>query len=61
MGAVFASLCFSCAEAGRLMARYCIAFDTMKQFSNVAGTESLSDLVGLLRLHSMFLIETQMR
>lgn len=35
------------AEAGRLMARYCVAFDTMKQFSQVAGTENLSDLVGL--------------
>uniref|UniRef100_A0A3Q4G5E7 Probable ATP-dependent DNA helicase HFM1 n=1 Tax=Neolamprologus brichardi TaxID=32507 RepID=A0A3Q4G5E7_NEOBR len=35
-------------EAGRLMARYCIAFDTMKQFSKVSGTENLSDLVGFL-------------
>lgn len=39
-------------EAGRLMARYCVAFDTMKVFCKVAGTENLSDLVGLLiRLH----------
>lgn len=30
------------------MARYCIAFDTMKQFSKVSGTENLSDLVGFL-------------
>nr|XP_004570604.2 probable ATP-dependent DNA helicase HFM1 isoform X1 [Maylandia zebra] len=35
-------------EAGRLMARYCIAFDTMKQFSKVSGTENLSDLIELL-------------
>uniref|UniRef100_A0A3Q3IGD2 DNA 3'-5' helicase n=1 Tax=Monopterus albus TaxID=43700 RepID=A0A3Q3IGD2_MONAL len=34
--------------AGRLMARYCVAFDTMKQFSKVAGTENLSDLTELL-------------
>lgn len=41
------------AEAGRLMARYCVAFDTMKQFSKVTGTENLSDLVGFqIRLHS---------
>ncbi|XP_037537228.1 probable ATP-dependent DNA helicase HFM1 [Nematolebias whitei] len=35
-------------EAGRLMARFCVAFDTMKQFSKVVGTESLSDLVELV-------------
>ncbi|XP_068593669.1 probable ATP-dependent DNA helicase HFM1 isoform X2 [Cebidichthys violaceus] len=35
-------------EGGRLMARYCVAFDTMKQFSNVSGTESLSDLIELV-------------
>uniref|UniRef100_A0A3Q2Z9M2 DNA 3'-5' helicase n=1 Tax=Hippocampus comes TaxID=109280 RepID=A0A3Q2Z9M2_HIPCM len=34
--------------AGRLMARYCIAFDTMLQFSNVSGTENLSDLIELV-------------
>uniref|UniRef100_A0A3B3RKF1 Probable ATP-dependent DNA helicase HFM1 n=1 Tax=Paramormyrops kingsleyae TaxID=1676925 RepID=A0A3B3RKF1_9TELE len=28
-----------------LMARYCIAFDTMKHFSSVCGTESLPELV----------------
>ena len=32
-------------ETGRLMARYCIAFDTMKHFQDVRGTESLDDLV----------------
>ncbi|XP_028283310.1 probable ATP-dependent DNA helicase HFM1 [Parambassis ranga] len=35
-------------EAGRLMARYCVAFDTMKQFDQVAGTENLSDLIKLV-------------
>ncbi|KAK2822171.1 hypothetical protein Q5P01_022236 [Channa striata] len=35
-------------EAGKLMARYCVAFDTMKQFSKVAGTESLSELIELV-------------
>lgn len=35
-------------EAGRLMARYCVAFDTMKQFSKVSGSESLADLVGFI-------------
>lgn len=33
-------------EAGRLMARYCVAFDTMKQFNSVEGHETLSDMVG---------------
>ncbi|XP_041659142.1 probable ATP-dependent DNA helicase HFM1 [Cheilinus undulatus] len=35
-------------EVGKLMARYCVAFDTMKQFSKVAGTENLSDLIELV-------------
>lgn len=30
------------------MARYCVAFETMKVFAKVAGTENLSDLVGQL-------------
>ncbi|XP_029929862.1 probable ATP-dependent DNA helicase HFM1 [Myripristis murdjan] len=34
-------------EAGRLMARYCVAFDTMKHFTNVSGTESLAELIEL--------------
>uniref|UniRef100_A0A3B4AAC7 DNA 3'-5' helicase n=1 Tax=Periophthalmus magnuspinnatus TaxID=409849 RepID=A0A3B4AAC7_9GOBI len=33
---------------GRLMARYCVAFETMKQFSQISGTESLSDLTELV-------------
>lgn len=32
-------------DAGKLMARFCVAFDTMKQFYQVTGTENLSDLV----------------
>lgn len=39
-------------EAGRLMARYCVAFDTIKMFSSVAGTENLSDLVSLQKIPS---------
>lgn len=35
-------------EPGRLMARYCVAFETMKKFSKVSGNESLSDLIDLL-------------
>ncbi|MEQ2185398.1 hypothetical protein GOODEAATRI_017781 [Goodea atripinnis] len=33
-------------EAGRLMARYCVAFETMQLFSKITGTETLPDLVG---------------
>ena len=32
-------------EAGRLMARYCIAYDSMKQLLTIKGKESLSDMV----------------
>ncbi|XP_068757801.1 probable ATP-dependent DNA helicase HFM1 [Montipora capricornis] len=35
-------------DAGRLMARYCIAFDSMKQFLQIKGKESLSDMVELV-------------
>ncbi|XP_022802309.1 probable ATP-dependent DNA helicase HFM1, partial [Stylophora pistillata] len=35
-------------EPGRLMARYYIAYDSMKQFLNIKGTESLSDIVDLV-------------
>ncbi|XP_068196676.1 uncharacterized protein [Antennarius striatus] len=41
-------------DAGRLMARYCVAFDTMKQFTKVVGTENLSDLVELVSKSSEF-------
>ncbi|MBN3313268.1 HFM1 helicase, partial [Atractosteus spatula] len=36
---------FKTTETGKIMARYCIAYDTMKQFTLVSGTETLSDLV----------------
>lgn len=42
------SICLFLAETGRLMARFCVAFETMKVFAKVAGTENLSDLVGRL-------------
>ncbi len=32
-------------ETGKLMARYCIAFDTVKSFSKLKGTESIEELV----------------
>ncbi|KAG7321558.1 hypothetical protein KOW79_014416 [Hemibagrus wyckioides] len=35
-------------ESGKLMARYCVAFDTMKQFMRVTGTETLSELVDMI-------------
>ncbi|KAM9789256.1 LOW QUALITY PROTEIN: putative ATP-dependent DNA helicase HFM1 [Neosynchiropus ocellatus] len=35
-------------EAGRLMARYCIAFETMNLLSQVSETEELFDLIALL-------------
>ncbi|XP_062336822.1 probable ATP-dependent DNA helicase HFM1 [Osmerus eperlanus] len=35
-------------EGGRLMARYCVAFDTMKEFSKVSGTETLPEMIELL-------------
>ncbi|CAG5896937.1 unnamed protein product, partial [Menidia menidia] len=47
-------------EAGRLMARYCIAFDTMRQFSKVAGTETVSDLIELVSKSKEFM-EIQLR
>lgn len=42
-------------ETGKLMARYCIAFDTMNLFTKVTGTETLSDLVGLLKGNSKYM------
>uniref|UniRef100_A0A3Q3W1T6 Probable ATP-dependent DNA helicase HFM1 n=1 Tax=Mola mola TaxID=94237 RepID=A0A3Q3W1T6_MOLML len=47
-------------EAGKLMARYCVAFDTMKVFSKVAGTENLSDVVGLFCLEEFSNIQLRM-
>ncbi|RXM97898.1 putative ATP-dependent DNA helicase HFM1, partial [Acipenser ruthenus] len=39
---------FKPTETGKLMARYCIAYDTMKQFTLVPGTGTLSDLLTLI-------------
>jgi len=32
-------------EPGKLMARYCVAFETMKKFYKLSGTESLEEMV----------------
>lgn len=45
---VFVWLVVVLPEAGRLMARYCVAFDTMKQFNSVEGHETLAELVGTM-------------
>ena len=34
-----------CIETGRLMARFCVAFDTMKIFHDITGHESMKELV----------------
>ncbi|XP_021346734.1 probable ATP-dependent DNA helicase HFM1 isoform X2 [Mizuhopecten yessoensis] len=47
-------------EAGRLMARYCIAFETMKKFCGVTGEESISDLLGIVSGSEEFM-EVQLR
>ena len=36
-------------EIGRLMARYCVAFESMKRFLGLKGNETLSDLVSTYR------------
>lgn len=38
----------SSSEGGRLMARYYVAFDTMKEFSKVSGTETLPEMVRIV-------------
>ncbi|XP_067309186.1 probable ATP-dependent DNA helicase HFM1 isoform X2 [Pseudorasbora parva] len=35
-------------EIGKLMARYCVAFDTVRQFSMVTGTETLPELIEMI-------------
>ncbi|XP_051719520.1 probable ATP-dependent DNA helicase HFM1 isoform X1 [Ctenopharyngodon idella] len=35
-------------ETGKLMARYCVAFDTVRQFSLVTGTETLPELIEMI-------------
>ena len=39
----------TCAETGRLMARYCVAFESMKRFLGLKGKETLADLVSTYR------------
>ncbi|XP_039590583.1 probable ATP-dependent DNA helicase HFM1 [Polypterus senegalus] len=39
---------FKPTETGKLMARYCIAYDTMKQFSSFSGTETMTDLLTVI-------------
>lgn len=34
-----------CADTGRLMARYCVAFESMKRFQALRGNEGLAELV----------------
>ena len=41
-------------ETGRLMARYCVAFESMKRFLGLKGSESLADLVSELSLCQEF-------
>lgn len=36
------------AELGRLMARYCVAFESMKRFLNFDGKETLPALVSII-------------
>ena len=45
---VFVLLAVLPPEAGRLMAKYCLAFDAMKQFNGVMGHETLAELVGTM-------------
>ncbi|XP_056599610.1 probable ATP-dependent DNA helicase HFM1 isoform X2 [Triplophysa dalaica] len=35
-------------ETGKLMARYCVAFDTVRQFSEVTGNETLPELIEMI-------------
>lgn len=34
-----------CTDTGRAMARYCVAFESMKMFLSLKGSETLADLV----------------
>lgn len=47
----FLKVCSSFTETGRLMAWYYIAFDTVKQFFRIKGTETLKELVILIKIH----------
>ena len=37
-------------ELGRLMARYCVAFESMKRFLSFKGKETLADLVSVVMI-----------
>lgn len=39
------NILISFTDLGKLMARYCIAFDTMKKVSKVTGSEDINELV----------------
>ncbi|XP_072547111.1 probable ATP-dependent DNA helicase HFM1 [Salminus brasiliensis] len=41
-------------EGGKLMARYYVAFDTMKQFSKLTGRETLSELIEMISVGKEF-------
>ena len=41
---------FAYSDSGRLMARYCIAFETMKNISKLEGTETMEELVSQIIL-----------
>ena len=45
---------FATIETGRLMARYCVAFESMKRFLGLKGSESLAELVSELSLCQEF-------
>jgi len=46
---IFTALFEMCiTETGRLMARFCVAFNTMKIFNGITGRESMEELVSNL-------------
>ena len=44
---IFTPVLNLCTDTGRLMARYCIAFESMKRFMALKGNEGLAELVRL--------------
>ena len=40
--------------SGRLMARYCVAFDTMKNFHAISGAENMNEMVSEIMLDGIF-------
>ena len=43
-----------CAEPGSVMARCCVAFESMKKFINVGTSENVNDLVKIPPRHAVF-------